>query len=874
MKRISSLVLDDGSSGAAGVRRPGRLSRPGLLVAITALALGPASGQVKAQRNVLQALDFNGDGLTDLRVVYEKQVFDHSVYWLFTYLEAQGANRLLASRVRLSTNDLVTLDPGPGSAWQPRLDLWCTAEYVPVFTNLPYVGVRFEAADGNHLGWLHVKGDREVSDYGWQPQPGQPIRVGDKPVAAPGSDEWVQTTAVDLDGGGIDFVLRVRRWTNLVAGVVGTAALLTNRAGFEVLAVPGVVEGKAVWHPWPAPEGYLISPTPPSGVTWAWPTAGAVLLEERRSLEGALLERAGPLAGGQATTVVVRSGTGGGGWLEFGGDATLRAQYFEALPRAVGEPPPQPGEFERLRWDLNQDGRVEFVHVRRAEEGYAPGPGGGGWSSRQEELHPIGLARTLGRPGLTANDTLTASAPTGRVWQSTNLLLSSDVTYPGGGGGSYRFAGLLGLRFESAAGVHLAWASRDGVCAFEPRPGVPVRVGVIPKSLGAVVSGNQLELFWNRSLTNHQLVSAASLDAPVWQPVPLESPGRAEQALAVVGESSASRFFRLVLPGLAPGLLQVFQELPGAVHAAAFRGDANHVVVVDDAGLRFWRADGLVEFEIPLGVASFSMTVSMTGAVVSAKGTHVICAGGTLYEGDPANPLPFPYLGLGQAVWVDLDHPDGPPKWFCPFGHCFEGPAVWNVHAISADGQQALLAADGDLSLARQEQLHELPRLLPGARPPCAFSPDGLQLICCTTSANAAELRVLADWRRVRSFPDDSALAALAWSPDGQHLATCGSDAAVRLWQVNDGNVLRTFDGQAPGILTVVFSPDGRYLIAGGTDRAARLWRVDSGALVRAFEGHSSQVTAVAISPDNQRVATGTADGMLLLWDVAEVVKP
>jgi hypothetical protein len=140
-----------------------------------------------------------------------------------------------------------------------------------------------------------------------------------------------------------------------------------------------------------------------------------VLLEERRSREGTLLEHAGPLAGSQEIMVVVRSGTGRGGWLQFDGDATLRTQYFGALPRAVGEPPSQPHESQRLRWYLDQDGRIEFAHVCRAAEEYTGGPLGGWWTWRREELHPIGRARILRRPGLVANEPVTANAPTDRV---------------------------------------------------------------------------------------------------------------------------------------------------------------------------------------------------------------------------------------------------------------------------------------------------------------------------------------------------------------------------------------------------------------------------------------------------------------------------
>ena len=72
------------------------------------------------------------------------------------------------------------------------------------------------------------------------------------------------------------------------------------------------------------------------------------------------------------------------------------------------------------------------------------------------------------------------------------------------------------------------------------------------------------------------------------------------------------------------------------------------------------------------------------------------------------------------------------------------------------------------------------------------------------------------------------AIASLAFSPDGQWLATAGDDATTRLWNLS---------AEEPGLAPIVlreraevfatrFSSDGRWLATAGNDPSARLWHM------------------------------------------------
>jgi WD40 repeat protein len=64
----------------------------------------------------------------------------------------------------------------------------------------------------------------------------------------------------------------------------------------------------------------------------------------------------------------------------------------------------------------------------------------------------------------------------------------------------------------------------------------------------------------------------------------------------------------------------------------------------------------------------------------------------------------------------------------------------------------------------------------------------------------------------------------------------------------------------------VAFSPDGQLLASGLWSRMVRLWRVEDGKLLRTFEEHTKQVNSVAFSPDGALLASGSDDKTVQLW--------
>jgi len=113
------------------------------------------------------------------------------------------------------------------------------------------------------------------------------------------------------------------------------------------------------------------------------------------------------------------------------------------------------------------------------------------------------------------------------------------------------------------------------------------------------------------------------------------------------------------------------------------------------------------------------------------------------------------------------------------------------------------------------------------------------------------------------------AVNCLAFSPDGEILATGHYDGIIRFWDIESGDLIREISTNGV-IETLAFSPLGGVMASGSSyqDFAIRLWDVENGALLRTLEGHTRGVNALEFSPNGQLLASATYDGTLRLWGI------
>ncbi len=115
----------------------------------------------------------------------------------------------------------------------------------------------------------------------------------------------------------------------------------------------------------------------------------------------------------------------------------------------------------------------------------------------------------------------------------------------------------------------------------------------------------------------------------------------------------------------------------------------------------------------------------------------------------------------------------------------------------------------------------------------------------------------------------DSAVRAVAFSPDGQKVAGACEDGSVLVKDAASGKTILTPSRARWAATAVAFSPDSKLLACAGSDGSAILFDLATGRDVASIVGPRSPVTSLVYSPDGRTILTTNQDGAALLWDVA-----
>ena len=122
-----------------------------------------------------------------------------------------------------------------------------------------------------------------------------------------------------------------------------------------------------------------------------------------------------------------------------------------------------------------------------------------------------------------------------------------------------------------------------------------------------------------------------------------------------------------------------------------------------------------------------------------------------------------------------------------------------------------------------------------------AYSPDGNRLAAATTfgiwlfDAQTYEKRLV-----LRSNSGWDLFNIVVFSPEGKMLASGAAHSKeIQLWNPITGEKLTTLIGHTERVSSIAFSPDGETLASGSYDKTILLWDVPAGKPRKTLNGHT-----------------------------------
>lgn len=158
------------------------------------------------------------------------------------------------------------------------------------------------------------------------------------------------------------------------------------------------------------------------------------------------------------------------------------------------------------------------------------------------------------------------------------------------------------------------------------------------------------------------------------------------------------------------------------------------------------------------------------------------------------------------------------------------------------------------------------------------FAKDG-SLCSASADSSVLVLDLNPEWKLERvigtgdaNSPLADRIQALRFSPDGQRLATGSGEPTrggeIKIWEVSTGGLVHEFSNvHSDMVFSLDFTADSKYLASGAADKFVRVVDLANGKVAKSFEGHTHHVLGVSWKRDGRTLMSAGADNVIKVWD-------
>jgi cell division cycle 20, cofactor of APC complex len=203
------------------------------------------------------------------------------------------------------------------------------------------------------------------------------------------------------------------------------------------------------------------------------------------------------------------------------------------------------------------------------------------------------------------------------------------------------------------------------------------------------------------------------------------------------------------------------------------------------------------------------------------------------------------------------------------------GALAWNGHILSS-GSRDTSIINHDVRIRD----HCVGKMNTHTQEVCglAWSPDGQYLasgandntLCIWDAATSCQSQDVQPVHTLREH--QAAVKALAWSPHERNLLASGggtADRTIKFWNASSGTLVNSIDTGSQ-VCALQWSPFEKEILSshGYAENQLTLWKYPTMARMKEFKGHTERVLHMACSPDGSMVCSGAADETLRFWNI------
>jgi WD40 repeat protein len=152
-----------------------------------------------------------------------------------------------------------------------------------------------------------------------------------------------------------------------------------------------------------------------------------------------------------------------------------------------------------------------------------------------------------------------------------------------------------------------------------------------------------------------------------------------------------------------------------------------------------------------------------------------------------------------------------------------------------------------------------------------AFSADGEFLATASADKYVKKFSV-ATGQMLRQFEGHTShVLGVAWRADGTQLATSGGDSNINTWNSVTGDRINKIEGYTKQITAVRYVGQSQFFVSSSGDMLVRMHNGDNGGVQRDYPGSRDYMYSIDVTPnpDNGVIVAGGHDGVLRIWNTA-----